>query len=192
LPGIEATLRAEPGAHVRREGAMLILEPSRFVLSQTEDGILLIGSDADIVQRATPRTRVAADLGLDTAGAAAAAAAPGWLEALPWLDPTSPSLPLRGASARLDYGDPFAVRLELGLDGVVDLAKARETIDAWFGAPVGAGFAPRADWGGERAVMARAELTSPEPGTLVLTSVWQRAELARACRSLATWLEGKL
>jgi hypothetical protein len=193
LPGIEATLRAEPGARLRHEGAMLILEPSGLALSQAEDGILLIGSDADIVQRATSPTRVAADLGLGAAGAATAAASPGWLGALPWVDAsTARALPLRRASARLDYGDPFALTLELGLDAPVDLAKARETIDTWFGAPVGAGFAPRADWGGERAVMARAQLTSPAPDTLRLTTTWQRGELARACRSLAAWLEGKL
>ena len=194
LPGIEAALRAEPGAHLRREGKSLTLEPSGLVLTQAEDGILLIGSDADIVQRATPHTRVAADLGLGAAGAAAAAAAPGWLEGLPWLEPSSArSLPLRRASARLDYGDPFEVTLALELDGPADLTAVRETIDAWFGAPARAAvFAPRADWGGERAVMARARLTSPSPGTVLLTSTWQRSELARAFRSLATWLEGKL
>jgi hypothetical protein len=194
LPGIESVLRAEPGAHLRSEGAMLILEPSGLVLSQAEDGILLIGSDAEIIQRAMPHTRVAADLGLGAPGAAAAAATPGWVDALPWVDPAAArSLPLRRVTARLDYGDPFELTLELELDGPADLARAREIIDTWFGAPAHAErFAPRADWGGERAVMARAQLTSPSPGTLVLMSTWQRGELARASRSLATWLEGNL
>jgi len=47
---------------------------------------------------------------------------------------------------------------------------------------------PKADWGGERAVVARAAF-SPQPGQIIITTTWQRAELDRACASLAAWLE---
>ena len=169
---------------------MVILEPSGLALGQSEDGLRLIGSAADIVRRAAPPTRVAADLGLSPAGAGAAAALPRWIESLPWLDPSTSALPsVRRVTARLDYGDPFSLTLRVEHDTALDLERLRSAVERWFGAPAaGAAFAPRADWGGERAVMARARMTPESPAAAVLSTTWQRSELDRACRSLATWL----
>lgn len=195
LPRIEATLRAEPGAQLRAEQARLILEPSGMSLARADDGVLLIASDAALLERALPPSRAHEAVGLGTAGAASFAALGSWLDRLgPAPEAASAAPPtLRRVTARLALGDPLELSAELDHGTAVDIATARRELELWLGVPAGtADFAPKADWGGERALWARAQLTRASATRISLRTTWQRDELDRATRSLAAWLAPQL
>jgi hypothetical protein len=73
-----------------------------------------------------------------------------------------------------------------------DVAAARRDIAAWLGMPSASDdFAPRPDWAGERALLARASFVSESETAVRVSTTWQRAELDQAARSLASWLESR-
>lgn len=191
LPRIEAVLRAEPGARLRAEGAMLVLEPSGVALAQAEDGVLILASDPALLARALAPGRGSEALGLRREGAAALAALASGLR---------PLAPARGgasslvrASVQLELGDPLELTARLEHAAPVALETARRELDAWLGTPAATEqFAPQADWGGERALSARARFHQASPTQIDVSAAWERAELDRAARSLAAWLEARL
>jgi hypothetical protein len=195
LPRIEQVLRAEPGAQLRSERAMIILQPSGVVLAQADDGVLLLASDAALLGRALPPSRGYEAVGLSRSGAAAFGALASWLGALSSAGPDAPttSASLLRVSARLDLADPFELNAEVEHGAPVDSAAVRREIDGWLGTPSEhVNFAPQADWGGERALAARAQLTQTTSTRVAVHTTWQRDELDRAARSLAAWLEPRL
>ena len=178
LDRVAKVLAAEPRARLRRQGALLLLGPGELALGRAADGVLVLGSSASAVERALIPSDAHRALGVGQQGAAAFAALPSWLE--------------RGASAapghvrgRLDYGDPFLLTLDL--DGLAE-RDPRQALQRWLHIDA-ATFG--ADWGGERAVLARAELSEQSPSQTVVTTTWQHAEVDHACRSLAAWLEAR-
>jgi hypothetical protein len=192
LPGIEEVLRREPELHVRREAAMLILEPSRLALGQADDGVLLVGSDPAMVERALRPSRAHEDLGLPASGAAALAALPSWFDSFESEAPRAPpSTSWVRSVAQLDFGDPLALTLRIEHTAASDVASMRRLIEDWFATPPAGNFVPRADWGGERAVLARAQFATASRTETVVSTTWERSEFDHAARSLATWLEGR-
>jgi hypothetical protein len=191
LAGVEKVLREEePTVPLHREDRVLMLEGPKLAFTQADDGVLLIGSDAAIVERALPEADEYRRLGLSSEGAAAAVAAPGWLSHFE--TPGQPSLhSSRGVAARLDFGDPLALTFRVDLTDPAEIPEVQAAFEGWLGAPTaGARFVPQADWGGERAIVARASF-EPQASGSVITTTWARSELDRACASLAAWLEAR-
>jgi len=195
LPRIEAVLRAEPGARLRVEGAMIIFEPSGAALAQAEDGVLILASDAAMLARALPANRGYEGLGLRRDGAASLGALGSWLRALsPPAEggPLASNEPLR-VSVRLELGDPLELYADIEHAAPSAVAAARRELDGWLGTPAdGSNFAPQADWGGERALSARARLSQASPTQIEVRASWERAELDRATKSLAAWLDARI
>ena len=177
LERVASVLAAEPGARLRRDGPLLLLGSGELALAQAADGVLLLGS--------SPRALEEAFLlgeghgALSRGGAAALAASPAQRR--------GEGIVLEQIQGRLDYGDPFALTLEL-VHTAGDTTAARRALERWLHVDT-TSFAPGVDWGGERAVLARAEFASASPTLTRVTTTWERAELDRACRSLAAWLE---
>jgi hypothetical protein len=195
LSRIEGALREEPGARLRSERGMIIFEASGAVLGQASDGVLLLASDAAVLERALPPGPGDEALGVSPTGPAAFGASGHWLRALgaPNTVAAAASLSLLRASARLELGDPLRLTAEVEHREPVESVAVRRELEAWLGTPQdGADFAPQADWGGERALAARAVLTQSTPTRVSVQTTWQRDELDRAARSLAAWLEPRL
>lgn len=195
LPRIEQALRQEPGIRWSSERGMIILQPSGVALGQANDGTLLIARDAALLERALPPSRSYEAVGLGPSGAAALGALGSWLRVLGSAsaeDPDSRATLLR-ASARLELGDPLVLSAEIEHAAPIDVAAVHREIRAWLGAPADdVNFAPQADWGGERALAARARLISSAPTRVSVWTTWERDEVDRAARSLAAWLEPRL
>lgn len=174
---VAAVLAAEPGARLRREGTLLRLGLGDLTLARADDGVLLMGSSPGAIEQTfLPRD---GHLDLGRAGAAALAATP--------VRPDGEAAALEQIRGRLDYGDPFALTLEIE-HAPGDTTDARRALERWLHVDT-ATFAPGVDWGGERAVLARAELAAASPTLTRVTTTWERAEVDRACRSLAAWVE---
>ena len=92
-------------------------------------------------------------------------------------------------TGHLVWADPFALTLELELGDPDQVNVAQATLERWLGRAEGDDFAPSADWGGERALLARGTFSRPSPASLRLQTTWEPSEVDRACRSLATWIE---
>lgn len=195
LPRIEKVLAAEPGARSSSERGMIVLHPSGVALGQADDGVLLLASDAALLERALPASRGYAATGLSPSGAAAFAALGSWLGRLGSHGDDAPGATrsLLRASARLDFGDPFELTADVEHGAPVDVDDVRREIEGWLGTPSDdVNFAPQADWGGERALAARARLSSTTSTRVSVRTTWERDELDRAARSLATWLEARV
>jgi len=169
-------LAAEPGARLRREGALLLLGSGDLALARAADGVLLLGSHPSAVEQAFLPNDAHRALGRE--GAAAFAALPP--------RPRDEAGALR-ISGRLDYGDPFALTLEVE-HAASDASPPRQALERWLHVDTTT-FTPSVDWGGERALLARAQFAAASPTLTRVTTTWERAEVDRACRSLATWLE---
>jgi hypothetical protein len=190
LDGIERVLREEPGVHSNGERAMLTLQPSGLALAQADDGVLLVASSAAVLELAIPRSRAHEILGLGREGAAAFAALPSAFEPHPSTGTPGSSATWTRSTARLELGDPLELTLRIEHAAPSGVDASRRIIEGWLGEPVhDRGFVPRADWGGERAVLARAQFSRISQRLTSLSSQWQRSELDRAARSLAAWLE---
>jgi hypothetical protein len=188
LEGVERVLSEEGSVPLHREGRVLMLGSSQLAFAQADDGVLLIGSDAGLVEQALPEGREYERLGLSPEGAAAAVATPSWLAHFENAGDASLHA-ARSVSARLDFGDPLALTFHVDLAAPADVQHVQRAFEGWLGSPTaGAEFVPQADWGGERAIAARAKF-EPRPSGVLITTTWARSELDRACASLAAWLE---
>jgi hypothetical protein len=177
LERVAHVLAAEPGARVRRDGPFLSLGLGHLTLARADDGVLLLGSSPKAIEQAF--LPGAGHPALSLEGAAAVAALPS--------DSRDDATGLKEIRGRLDYGDPFVVTLDL-IHAESDAAGARRALERWLHVDA-ASSTPSADWGGERAVLARAVLASVSATRTRVTTTWERAEVDRACRSLAAWLE---
>jgi hypothetical protein len=195
LPRIEQVLREEPDVRSSSERGMIILQPSGVALGQADDGTLLIASDAALLERTLPPSRGYEAVGLSPSSAAALGALASWLGARSSASAGSPrsATSLLRVSARLELGDPLVLTADVEHRAPIDVAAVRREIGDWLGTPSDdVNFAPQADWGGERALAARARLISSAPTRVSVSTTWERDELDRAARSLAAWLEPRL
>jgi hypothetical protein len=192
LGGIEQVLREEPELHLRQDGARLILEPSGVALTQADDGALIVASAAPLLARASAPSGGFEAVGLDRQGAAALAAWPSWFDALGSERARPRGMSWHRSMLRVDFGDPLELTLRIDQPSPGDPESARRLVAGWFGTPPDrTEFVPRADWGGERAVLARARFVRASEAVTVVSSTWERTELDQASRSLAAWLEGR-
>lgn len=194
LPRIERVLREEAGVRVSSERGGIILQPSGLALRQADDGILLVASDAALLERAASPSHAYEAVGLSPGGPAALGALGGWLGGLGSVGARAPgSASVLRVSARLELGDPLTLAAEVEHGAPIDVDTVRREMRRWLGTPADeADFAPQADWGGERALAARASLTASTSTRVSVRSTWERGELDRAARSLAAWLEPRL
>jgi hypothetical protein len=193
VDGIERVLASEPGARLRRDAGLLVLTPSGVALGQAEDGVLLLGSDRDVVLEALSSTSEPTALGELTQGAASLGVLPGGFQS--WLGRGESAPALLGSIARvtgrLELGEPLELSVQVELAADTEAAQLRRALETWLGAGSG-NFVPLADWGGERAVLARSRFEQLTPNTVVVISAWQQNELDRAARSLANGLGARL
>lgn len=187
---LEQVLAAEPGAGVQRDGRLLHLRRAGLFVGQADDGVVVIGPDAGSVTDALEANARHLALGLPTEPPAAWVASPHAVEAR---GGGGRPLDLRRLAGQLALGDPLPLSLEIELAAPAQASLVRSTLSSWIGIDADALPAgPRADWAGERALWARATLTSPSPLRFVLSTSWEPEELERGCRSLATWIAGRL
>jgi hypothetical protein len=190
LDGIEGVLNGEPGMQSSRAAGVLTLSGSGLALAQADDGVLLIASDAAVLARSLPASRAYEALGVGGDGAGALGALGSWLE--PHARGAAGGPPLTRCSARLELDDPLIVTAWVVRAGRGDVAAARRDVAGWLGIPsTSDDFAPRPDWAGERALLARASFVAESETAVRVSTTWQRAELDLAARSLASWLESR-
>lgn len=198
VPTLEAVLRAEDATGVTRVGDTLRFAPWGVMLGQAADGSLIVASDSTTLASALPASEHSASLGLAASGAGELFASSEWLRAA-WgrLD--------RGASQPTWLGLLRSVALtfrlgsDLHLDGRLDAAapgqvnQLQAELERWREAQrLTAPSIPQADWGGERAILARAQIGQAVGSTVLFSSSWERSEFDRAVRSGASWLERRL
>jgi hypothetical protein len=176
LESVARVLEAEPGARPRRSGSMLLLGAGSLALARASDGILLLGSSPGAVERALRPVETNGALGEGAAAFSAELPGPG--------DGASSRERVRG---RLDYGDPFPLTLEVE-HAAGDPDPARRALERWLHVDT-TSLVAGADWGGERALLARATFVPASPTLTRVTTTWEQGEVDRACRSLASWLE---
>lgn len=197
VDGIERVVAREADARWRRDGELLLLGPSGVALAQAADGVLLLGSDPAIVREGIPTAgsaeRAVAVAALP-AGAASFVALPSSFQA--WLGPEGTPALLgsvrRVSGTLLELGEPLELAFQVELGAPAPPDALRSALEAWLGLDAGGAFVPLADWGGERAVLARAHFSQAQPANIEVSSRWPRAELDRAARSLANWLGARL
>jgi hypothetical protein len=198
VPTVEAVLRAEAVTGVTRVGDTLRFAPSGVMLGQAADGSLIVASDPTTLASALPASEHSASLGLTATGTGELFATAEWLHG-GWSrldqsasEPTWLGL-LRsiGITLRLDSDLHLDGRLEAASPGQAH--ELESAIERWRQAQqLTAPSVPRADWGGERAILARTQIGQTAGSTVFFTSAWERAEFDRAVRSLASGLERRL
>jgi hypothetical protein len=174
---VASVLAAEPGARLRREGALLLIGAGNLTLGRAADGILLLGSSPQALERAMLPSGPQPTIGQDGAASFFATS----------LGPQDDTTALERIRGRLDYGDPFTLTLEVEHAASAAL-DPRRALERWLHVDTSS-FTPSVDWGGERALLARAEFAATSPTLTRVTTTWDHAEVDRTCRSLAAWLE---
>jgi hypothetical protein len=195
VPTVEAVLRAEAVTGVTRVGDTLRFAPSGAMLGQAADGSLIVASDPATLANALPASEHSASLGLTATGAGELFATAAWLQngwarlAQSTSEPAWLGL-LRSIGITLRLGS------DLHLDGRLEAASPEQAhelesvLERWRQAQQLTGpSVPQADWGGERAVLARTQIGQTNDSVVVFSSSWERAEFDRAVRSLASWVE---
>lgn len=197
VDAIERLLTQE-GVRCTRTGPTLRFDFWGTALGQAQDGTLILASSPAVLESALPATRRYAELGVTRDGAGGVFFAPRQLRR--WLGASASLL----GNTWLDKLQRFSVTMELGdeqleLVGRFDVAAPPDLdsvtrgIEGWLGAYDSlTQFVPKADWGGERAVLARARLSKATDTSLLLSSTWEQTEFERGVRSLAAWLERRL
>ena len=190
---VESLLRDEGVVGLVRDGDVLSFEPWGVALGQASDGILILASNRKALESALPATQRFIELGLARTGAGGLAVTPpvvrrwsgstdGLAEA--WLSK------LRRVGVNLRLGDELELEGRFEVSSAGDLPFVVSGVEHWLQKiDDGSRFIPQADWGGERAVLARLRLVQESETTVKLLSSWRTSELERATRSLASWLE---
>jgi hypothetical protein len=197
VDAIERLLREE-GVSCTRTGSMLRLDFWGSALAQANDGALILASSPAVLESALPTSQRYVELGVTREGAGGVFFAPNQLRR--WLGTSTSWF----GGSWLDKLQRFGVTLGLGdeqlelvgrfdVEAPPDLDSVTHGIEGWLGAYDSvARFVPQADWGGERAILARARVVQASETSLLLSSTWQQTEFERAIRSLAAWLERRL
>lgn len=192
VPAIASVLHEEGALDAAQTEGELRFERWGVTLGQADDGCLVLASSSSMLRRALQVTERFAELGLPREGAAAAALtaehARSWLggdSAFAFDEPA-----VRRIVGTLGLGDALQLELRIQVQRAAELPPIRAGILRWRETYVSAlPFIPQADWGGERALLARARVSEPSETLMIVSSSWERAELDRAAQSLAAWLE---
>lgn len=193
LEGVERLLRAE-GVAWSRVGDTLRLEFLGVALGQAQDGSLIVASSPEVLESALPATHRYRELRVSKEGAGGIFFAPDslrrWLgDSVAWLG-GSWLTRLEHVAVSLELGERLELVGRFEVEAASDLERVAQGIQTWLRSFDSlARFVPKADWGGERAILARARLVETSATSLKLTSAWERSEFERALRSLAAWLE---
>jgi hypothetical protein len=195
VPTVEAALRAEGATGVTRAGDTLRFAPWGVALAQAADGSLIVASDPTTLANALPATEHFAALGLPPTGAGALFVSAEWIRAeRSRRDPSTPDPEWLGLLRSI--GITLQLGSDLQLDGRLDAETPRQVhelqaaFEHWRQAQqLTSPSIPQADWGGERAVLARSQIGQTSGSSVLFSSSWERAEFGRAVRSLASWIE---
>jgi hypothetical protein len=194
VSGIARELTEEAATGWRRADDALEVAPSGAALAQASDGALLLASDRALLAATLPSSTRFRELGLEREGAgsarvpssvldrwAAEGGAPQWLGAI-----ESAALELR-LSREIEVDVRLQLRDGSAATALVALAEHHlpSTAADDIGDPSAAGLDP---WG----FLARAKELQTSGNTLQFVSVWRQAELDRAARDFAAWLERRL
>lgn len=194
LDAIERTLREEGATRVVRTEQGLLFEPWGALLAQADDGVLVLASGREALDSALPSSPRFQKLGLPLDG-------PGSLAALtPWLRRIGLSMFPEDAEWLSGVGR-FMVNMNVGADVRVDArlqllsAASTDAVEAgvrrWTSENRSAGSGPKrsTNWSEEWGLMARIRDLQARGNIITFRSSWSRAELGRAARDLANWLE---
>ncbi len=192
VAAIASVLHEEGALDATQTEGELRFERWGVTLGQADDGCLILASSSSMLRRALPVTERFAELGLPREGAAAAALtaphARSWLSGDPTFAFDEPAV--RRIVATLGLGEALQLELLIEVERAAELRRIRAEMLRWRETYVSAlPFIPQADWGGERALLARARVSEPSETLMIIASTWERAELDRAAQSLAAWLE---
>jgi hypothetical protein len=196
VDAIEELIRAEGVTGLTRSDDILIFDPWGAALGQAEDGALIMASSPAVLASALPSTPRYRELGLPRDGAGGIFFAPDqvrrWLGSAAWLGGDWwTKLRRAGVTVELDAALVLAGHLEVR--EASDLDAVSNEVEQWLQTYHSISrFVPKADFGGERAVLARARTVKATETLLILSSSWERAEFEHAIRSLAAWLERQL
>jgi hypothetical protein len=195
VAAIEGALRGQGVTGVVRQGDTLLFTPSGIELAQAADGCLLVASTRDLLASALPATLYFAELDLPRTGTGALFANAEAIEhGFEHADAEGDWLgKLQSLGVALRLGADLQLEARLDVRSPQEVQPVVVGFERWQQSrQLGAPSIPQADWGGERAVLARLKLVKTSGNTVFLTSSWQRPEFDRALRSLASWLEREL
>lgn len=194
LPKVERALQSEPRGGWARVGDTLEFEPSGATLGQAADGALILASDRLALASALPSSERFRELGLAREGSGGArlsgAALQEWASALggpAWLSAVESA----GLSLRLARQIEIDVRLQLRDEATATVVSRLAAHQLPPSAPSPT-IQPTDDaldpWG----LLAHAERSEATGTTVKFVSSWRQAELDRAARDSAAWLERRL
>lgn len=196
LDAIESLMKDE-GVRCTRTADTLRFDLLGTALGQAMDGALILASSPAVLASALPATDRYLELGVTREGPGGIFFAPEQLRR--WLGPFAAWLgsswlnQVKRASVTLGMGDELELAARFEVEAPPDLQSVRLGVENWLGAYDSlAKFVPKADWGGERAVLARARVIEASETSVLLSSTWQQTEFERALSSLAAWLERRL
>jgi hypothetical protein len=194
VPAVARELTDEAATGWRRAGDALEFTPSGAAFAQASDGALLLASDRALLEASLPSSTRFRDLGVEREGAGSAlipssvldrwaveGEAPRWLRSI-----ESAALDLRlsreiQVEVRLQLSDPSVAA---ALSAIAEHHSAGAETDGAI-VPSAGGLDP---WG----LLARAKSPEVSGNTFEFVSVWRQAELDRAARDFAAWLERRL
>jgi hypothetical protein len=186
VPAIEQALQGSGAAGWAHFDAALEFTPSGVSLGQAEDGVLILASDPDTLRASLLPSEQFHALGLSREGAGAARLS---REALTqWL-----SAPGDASAAVESLGLALRLGNEVEVDVQLELRDAREAtaFAARWSRPSIAGPAsgPATEGWGPWALLARVEQVEHAENTVQMVTRLRPAELDRAARDLAAWIQ---
>ena len=190
VPGIARELTGELATGWRRDGDTLVFPPSGAALAQAPDGALLLASDRALLEAALPSSTRFRELGIEREGAGSASIprvvldrwaaegdGPSWLGTIERV-----ALELR-LSREIEVDVRLALREGASTAALLAVAGHPPPPAAAGDTDSSAGGLDR--WG----FLARARRPQVSGNTFQFVSVWRQAELDRAARDFAAWLE---
>lgn len=197
LVRVSETLLRETGltTHVARD-SLLLFDAGRLALAQAEDGSLILGSSASLVELALPPGRrfeaigLTADEGVGGFGVLPSTVVTG-LTGFDALGATVASVERIHGALTAEPGGRVAVRIELSQRGAAEPFAGQ--IRAMLASlPALLAFVSPSEVAGERALLSRAEVNVTPRNTVEVASYWESSEIDRACAALSSWLGPKL
>jgi hypothetical protein len=197
IDAIERTLRAEGASHVVRTAQRLRFDPWGAVLAQAQDGVLVLASRSEILEEALPSSRRFERLALLSDGPGSFAASAPWLRRVgasmfpadaAWVSEVERFL------ACIRIGADIRVEGQLELHPAASAESVRAGLRRWTTERLSTGSPAKVptDWSEEWGLLARVQSSGARGDVIHFTTSWQRAELGRAVRDLANWLERRI
>jgi hypothetical protein len=194
IDAIERTLRAEGASHIVRTEQRLRFDPWGVVLAQADDGVLVLASRRETLEEALPSSRHFERLGLPPDGPGSFAASAPWLQRIgvsmfpadaAWVSDVKRLVAEISVSADIRVEGRLELRPAANAESVRAGLRRWTTENRSAGPPTVAG----GDWSEEWGLLARFQRLSAQENGIHFSTSWNRAELGRAARDLASWLE---